>query len=121
MAAPNQNPIANKGEQQQQQPKQLLSASDLRKELSNSADASNVLATTLMLTLQKNATACQNALTVEKYSAFYGKFCASASSLGSNLTTNFVPRFTDAGTKVMGACIKVGYTTYDKLYNILTK
>lgn len=99
----------------------LTSTEQMTKGVSNSTDASNLMISKIMLTLQKNIDSCQRVLTPEKYSAFFNKFCASTSALGTNLTTNFIPRFTDAGTKVVAASVKVGYDTYDKLYNILTK
>lgn len=103
------------------QPTMTSSTDQVAKGISNSTDASNLMISKIMSTLQKNVDTCQRVLTPEKYSAFLNKFCASTSALGTNLTTNFIPRFTDAGTKVVAASVKVGYNTYDKLYSILTK
>lgn len=93
----------------------------MAKGTSNTTDVSNLVISKVLLTLQKNVDTCHRVLTPEKYSAFFNKFCATTSALGTNLTTNFIPRFTDAGTKVVAASVKVGYNTYDMLYSILTK
>jgi hypothetical protein len=81
----------------------------------------NPLLVSLAAVLKRNAETCQAALTREKYASMFSKFTASATLLGTNLTTDFFPRFSDASSKVAGACVKVGYTTCDKIYSIVTR
>ena len=68
-------------------------------------------------TLRKNISNCQASLSADKVTSVCDKFYVNGMALGSNLaSSDVIPRFADAGTKVVGSCVKVAYMVFDAIF-----